>query len=73
MVNGIKLTHIATGYPEEIALNYKEMQLALDKSDNINKSQDMLLDCIYERLGIYIEGNYELETLVLNGKERPLH
>ena len=72
MVNGIKLTHIATGYPEEINLNTKEMQLALDNT-NINKSWEMLCTSVYVRLGIGIEGNYELESIVVNGKERPLH
>ena len=72
MVNGIKLTHIATGYPEDIPLNSKEMQLAMDKT-NINKSWEMVVASVYERLGIWIEGNYELEKLVINGKEQPLH
>ena len=30
LINGIVLEHIATGIPEVIALNSKEMQLALD-------------------------------------------
>jgi len=72
MINGIKLTHIATGYPEQIDLNAKEMQLAMDKT-NVNKSWYMLVQSVYARLGVWIEGNYELEKLIVNGKESPLH
>ena len=72
MENGITLTQIATGYPEQIELNTLEMQLATDNT-NINESWQKLVESVYARLGIWIEGNYELETIIVNGKERPLH
>jgi hypothetical protein len=72
MKNGIKITHIATGYPQEVKLSTSEMRLATDNT-NINESWQMLVESVYARLGIWIEGNYELETIIINGKERPLH
>ena len=72
MKNGITLTHIATGYPETIELNALEMILAQDNI-NINESWEKLCTSVYGRLGIWIEGQYELETIIVDGKERPLH
>lgn len=72
MENGITLTHLATGYAQAIKLNALEMQLATDNT-NINESWQKLVESVYARLGIWIEGNYELETIIVNGKERPLH
>ena len=72
MENGITLTHLATGYSEQIKLNTLEMRLATDNT-NINESWQKLVESVYKRLGIWIEGNYELETIIVNGKERPLH
>jgi hypothetical protein len=73
MVNGITCTHIATGQFIEIPLNYKEMQLALDNSNTLLDSWALLLDMLKERLDIIIMGNYDLETITVNGKTRPLH
>jgi hypothetical protein len=74
MKNGITLTHLATSYPIELPLNGKEMQLAMDKNPaTIDKSWSLMCESVYSREGIMIEGNYELETLVVNGSPRPLH
>lgn len=73
LVNGLRLEHIASGYPEEIALNSKEMQLALDNGPNSNKSWDLLCDSVNHRLGIEIIDNYFLEEIVVGGIARPLH
>lgn len=73
MKNGIKCTHLATSYPVEIPLNYKEMQLALDNSDTMNQSWDILCDAVMERTGIEIQDQMELEEIIINGKVRPLH
>ena len=72
MENGITLTHIATGYPEQIELNAIEMTLATDHI-NINESWEKLVESVYVRLGIWIEGNYNLETIIINREERELH
>ena len=73
IINGIRLEHIASGYPEEIALNSKEMQLALDNGPNVNKSWELLCESVKHRLGINIEGEYFLEEIVVGGKAGPLH
>jgi hypothetical protein len=72
MENGIIITHLATGQARVIKLNALEMRLATDNT-NINESWQKLVERVYARLGIWIEGNYELETIIINGKERPLH
>jgi hypothetical protein len=73
MVNGITCTHRATGQLVEIPLNYKEMQLALDNSDTLLDSWSLLIDMLKERLDMTLQGNYELETITVNKKTRPLH
>ena len=73
MKNGLRLTHLATGIPEEIPLNGKEMQLAMDNSSKLNISWEMHCESVHSRLGIWIEGNFELDEIVVNGKVKPLH
>jgi hypothetical protein len=74
LVNGIILHHIATCIPQAIALNGKEMQLAMDKSDKQNDSWEDLCASIESRTGLAVmDGNWELERLVLGGEVRPLH
>lgn len=73
LVNGIGLYHIATGIIEEIALNTKEMQLALDKT-NENDSWALMCDSVEHRTGTAImDGNWELEYLILGGEKKVLH
>jgi len=73
MINGLKCTHLATGYPVDIPLNYKEMQLAMDKSDRQNDSWDLMCALVLDRCGVEIIDQMELEKIVINGLERPLH
>ena len=73
MKNGLRLTHIATNIPEDIPLNAKEMQLAMDKGPNLNRSWEMMCESVFSRIGVWIEGNFELEGIVINGKEKILH
>jgi len=74
LVNGIILHHIATCIPEAVALNSKEMQLAMDNSPNQNKSWDMVCDSVKHRIGLDIQdGNWELDKIVIGGKVKPLH
>ena len=48
--NGLIMEHIATGYPDEVALNSKEMQLAMDNSKP-NLSWEMMCDSVKHRCG----------------------
>lgn len=73
MINGIKCTHIATDIAVEIPLNYKEMQLAMDKSIKQNESWHIMCDAVFDRTGFEIIGHMELNAIVINGIERPLH
>ena len=74
LVNGIILSHIATSIPEAIALNSKEMQLAMDKGTKQSESWAMLCDSVEHRVGIAImDGNWELEKIVIGRQVRPLH
>ena len=73
LINGIVLEHIATGIPEVIALNSKEMQLALDNGPKVNESWELMCESAKHRLGVEIEGNYFLEEIVVGGVARPLH
>ena len=73
MQNGIVLTHLATNMPLDIPLNDKEMVLALDKSDSMNRSWEILDDSVYARTGVRIIGNFELDFIIINGDRRPLH
>jgi hypothetical protein len=72
MKNGIKCTHLATSYPVEIPLNYKEMQLAIDKTDP-DGSWNTMCDLVMERTGTEIIGQMELDNIVINSQEFPLH
>lgn len=74
MKNGIIGTHLATGYPVELTLNYKEMQLAMDKNaETINKSWEMMNDAVLERTGTEIIGQIEIEHIVVDGVKKVFH
>ena len=63
MKNGLKCTHLATGYPVDIPLNYKEMQLAMDKSDKQNDSWEIMCALVLDRCGIdHIESEFSIST-----------
>ena len=73
MINGIILNHYATNINQEIPLNSKEMQLAMDKSSP-NESWDLMCESVLHREGIDIQdGNWELEFLVICGVKKVLH
>tara|TARA_R110001592_G_scaffold308393_1_gene582442 strand:+ start:216 stop:443 length:228 start_codon:yes stop_codon:yes gene_type:complete len=74
ITNGITLYHIATGIIEEVALNGKEMQLAMDKGPDLNDSWAMMCESVESRTGLAImDGNWELEHLILGGEKKVLH
>lgn len=74
MKNGIIGTHLATGMPVELTLNYKEMQLAMDKNaETINKSWDLLNDAVLERTGNEIIGELDIYYIVVDGVKKVFH
>ena len=73
ITNGLLGTHIATGIPMEIPLNYKEMQLALYKSVEGVEKWDMMAEALFERTGITIIGQMEIDYMVVEGTKRVFH
>ena len=72
ITNGLIGTHLATGQPVTIHLNYKEMQLAMATS-NIDTAWEMMNDAVLERTGMEIIGQIELDYIVVNGIKRKFH
>ena len=73
MINGLKLTHLATDIRTEIPLNIKETQLTMDRSENLNESWSLMCDSVLDRTGIQIQGNYEIDEIVINGISKDFH
>ena len=75
LVNGLICSNVGSPIWEDviIALNSKEMQLALDKSDSINDSWDLMCDSVYNRLGIVIQGRLDIKYIRVNGEDRVFH
>jgi len=73
MTQGITLTHIATGITTDMPLNGKEIQLAIDNTETLNKSWRLMCESVYSREGIWIEGNYEVDTIVISGVAKLFH
>ena len=75
LVNGLICSNVGSPIWEDviIALNSKEMQLALDKSDKQNDSWDMMCDSVYDRLGIVIQGRLDIKFIRVNGEDRVFH
>ena len=79
MINGLRGTHIATGIPTIIPMNYKEMQLALgsggteEVQGNVNELWDLMCNAVLERTGIEIIGQIEIDYIVVNGVKRTFH
>ena len=64
--NLLTMTHLATGYPEQVELTEEEMVLAKSTSDT---DWETMCNSIHERTGIEIIGQMELNTL----GGRPIH
>ena len=75
LVNGLICSNVGSPIWEDviIALNSKEMQLALDKSDKQNDSWDLMCDSVYNRLGIVIQGRLDIKFIRVNGEDRVFH
>ena len=75
LVNGIICYNVGSPIRDDIiiALNSKEMQLALDKSDKQNDSWDLMCDSVYNRLGIIIKDQLNISYIRVNGVDRVFH
>jgi hypothetical protein len=75
MKQGLILEHIATRIPEQVALNGKEMQLAMDKDPKtMNDSWALMCESVEARTDIAImDGNWEVEFLVIDGVQKVFH
>ena len=74
MINGIRIQKKGGDFGFiDIPLNSKEMQLAMDKSNMQNASWSLMCDSVNHQLGIYIIGNYNLDSIFINGVQNPLH
>lgn len=73
MINSLKGTHIATGQPVEIELGKREVLLIAATGGDINGNWEKAMDLISMRTGIEIIGQVDLETIIINGVEKPFH
>ena len=79
MINGLRGTHLATGLPVVIPMNYKEMQLALGSSGteevqgNVNELWDLMCEAVLARTGTEIIGQIEIDYIVVDGVKRTFH
>jgi hypothetical protein len=71
--NSLDVTHIATGYTDTIILNTKETQLATDNTSMMNESWTLMCKSVYSRLGIWIEDNYEIDFITVDGLKKAFH
>lgn len=79
MINGLRGTHIATGIPTIIPMNYKEMQLALgslgteEVQGNVNDLWDLCCESVLARTGTEIIGQIEIDYIVVDGVKKTFH
>jgi hypothetical protein len=75
IINGLIGEHIATGYPVEIPLNSKEMQLAMYNEDGniMNWCWEQMCDSVMHREGIEIIGAIDIDYIVINGEKKRFH
>jgi hypothetical protein len=73
MENGIKGTHIATGYPCCIELTPREMELATCNDICMNECWDKMNDSVFLRTGEVIIDQVEIDTITVNGVVKNFH
>lgn len=73
MAYSLKGTHIATGQPVELELGKREVLLITAIGGDINGNWEKAMDLISVRTGIEIIGQVDLETITINGIEKPFH
>ena len=73
MAYSLKGTHIATGQPVEVELGKREVLLITAIGGDINGNWEKAMDLISVREGIEIIGQVDLETITIDGVEKPFH
>ena len=73
MAYSLKGTHIATGQPVEVMLSKREVLLITAPFGDINGNWEKAMDLISVREGIEIIGQVDLETITIDGIEKPFH
>jgi FMN-dependent NADH-azoreductase len=73
MAYSLKGTHIATGQPVEVELGKREVLLITAIGGDINGNWEKAMDLITMRTGIEIIGQVDLETITIDGVEKPFH
>ena len=73
MNNGLTLTHLATGVSQTIELTNTEGYLARDDSSLMNECWTEMCESVYNRLGIWIEGNYQVDEIIHDGITMKFH
>ena len=73
ITNGLIGTHLATGYPVTIHLNYKEMQLAMDKGPLQNDSWELMNASVLSRGEMNIIGDIDIDSIVIGGVAKVFH
>ena len=69
----LKGTHIATGQPVEVMLSRREVLLITAPYGDINGNWEKAMDLISVRSGIEIIGQVDIETITIDGIEKPFH
>jgi len=69
MVNGLRGRLVVDDSPIDIPLNGKQMQLALDRSPNLNRSWDLMCDS----LPWDPRGKMHIDFMIVNGVARVFH
>lgn len=75
--NALIGTHLATGYAWECDLTDAEAELACDPfPETMNESWSLMCESVKNRGGVDcfgIEGNYEIDFIVIDGIKRVFH
>ena len=69
LFQGLRGTHIATGYPVDIPLNGKQIQLAMDKGPHMNDLWDDMCDSIVANGYIDPRDQMDIDFIVLRGSD----
>lgn len=72
-MNSLKGTHIATGQPVEVMLSTREVLLITAPNGDINNNWENAMDLVTMRTGVEIIGQVDIETITIDGIEKPFH
>ena len=76
LVNGLICSNVGSPIRDDIiiALNSKEMQLAMDKNpDSMNASWDLMCKSVQSRNGQGIKNCVNVDFIRINGVDKPFH